>query len=190
MPSPYPYNEFLHDTGHSEFHSVQTIELGELIESGVFTWERVPWVNAAYSPEQYRRLCEAFELRFWAREIGITPVGLWFKRLTYKLVYDLMPKYRPLYAQVEAGDYDPLQSGGEYSKERRIDSDFPETLLSNNQDYASKGYDLERETIGRGNFADDYANYAEKVVAVDVMILDDIEKELFTSLYTTNVNGW
>ena len=182
-------DEYEHDTGLPEFHSVMTISLGELIDCGVFTWERVDWKDAAYSPEQYARLCAAFEARYYYRDISIIPVKAWLKRLHYEIVYNLMPKYRPLYAQLDSGDFDPLQTGGEYRKERRIDSDFPETLLSGNQDYASSGYDFEREMIGRGNLADDLSNYVDKVHGVDDMMIRELGK-LFSSLWTTNVNGW
>lgn len=180
---------FKHNTGNAEFHSVQTIELGELIEHGIFTWERVGWRDSAFSQEQYDRLCKAFEERFYLREISITPVGAWMKRLHYELAYKLMPKYKPLYAQLDSG-YDPLQMGGEYRKERKIESDFPETLLSGNQDYASKGYDFESESVGRGQLTADYVDYIERFTAIDDAILDEIDKDLFSSLYTTNVNGW
>lgn len=184
-------NEFENDTGINEYHSVQTIELAELIEDGIFTWERIGWKPYAYSDAQYDRLCAAFEDRFYFREISITPVGAWFKQLRYALCYKLMPKYKPLYAQLETGDYDPLQTGGEYTKERKIESEFPETLISRtDEDYLSRGYDFEREMVGRGNFADDYANYIVKVSSIDDAILTEIEKDLFSCLYTTNVNGW
>lgn len=182
-------NEFLHDTGVDKFKSVQTITLGQLIEEGIFTWSRVDWAASAYSTEQYNRLCKAFEARFYNDDIGITPVKRWIRQLSYKLNYELMPKYRPMYAQLDAG-YDPLQNGGEYAKERRIDSDFPETLLSGNQDYASKGYDYERESIQRGSLVEDYTSYVEQFRSIDAMILDEIERDLFSCLFTTNVNGW
>lgn len=182
--------EFIGGVGTPEFHAVITIQLGELIEDEIFTWEKIGWINAAYSPEQYTRLCEAFEARFYLDEISCLPVGHWMRLLKYELVHNLMPKYRPLYAQLEAGDYDPLQTGGEYRKERKIESEFPETLLTENQDYASKGYDFVAESVGRGNMADDLANYAEKVSSLDNMLLDEIQKKLFTCLYSTNVNAW
>ena len=184
-------DEWRHVTGQPETHSVQTLELGELIEDGIFTWERIGWREFAYSDTQYRRLCNAFEDRFYFREISITPVGAWFKRLRYELAYRLMPKYKPMYAQLESGEFDPFQTGGEYSKERKVESEFPETLLSGTtQDYLSSGYDYERESIGRGNFADDFANYIEKVTSLDDTILNELDAKLFTNLYTTNVNGW
>ena len=178
------------NTGTVDFHAVQTIELGELIEDEIFTWARINWAEAAYSPEQYTRICEAFESRFWAREISITPVGLWFRRLRYKLVYELMPKYRPLYAQLDNGNYDPLQNGGKYGKRRDITSEFPETLLNGSDEtYASAGTDSEFEEIGRdGSLTENVTLYAEQFRAVDVMILDELES-MFSCLYTTNVNG-
>ena len=189
MIDPINTDELMHDVGEPRFHDVHTITLGELINEGIFKWDAIWLPTHAYSPEQYTRLCEAFELRFYYREIGITPYKQWAKRLSYELVYQLMPKYKPLYAQIEAG-YDPLQTGGEYRKERKIESDFPETLLSANQDYASKGYDFEGESVGRGNFTDDYLNYAENFLAVDAMILKELESKMFSMLFTVNVNGW
>ena len=138
MLNPLDPEVFKHDTGIPDFHAKQTIQLGDLIEDEIFTWERVNWKDAAYNESQYNRLCELFEAKFWLREISFTPIGLWMKRLRLELTYNLMPKYKPLYNQLEDGDYDPLQTGGEYRKERKIESDFPETLLSQNQDYASK----------------------------------------------------
>lgn len=182
--------EFKRETGIPDFHSVQTIELGELILDGIFTWDRVDWKDAAYSNEQYNRLCAAFEDRYWLREISITPVGAWFKKLHYTLVYDLMPKYRPMYAQLESGNYDPLQNGGEYGKSRDITSDFPETLLNGSEEsYLSTGKDSEYEKIGRdGSLTENAMLYAEQFKAVDVMILDELEI-LFSCLYSSNLNG-
>ena len=183
-------DEFATSTGVPDFHSVQTIKLGELVLNNVFTWERVDWRDSAYSSDQYTRLCNAFEDRFWLREIGITPVGMWIKRLHYTLVYEIMPKYRPLYAQLDSGDFDPLQNGGKYGKRRDVHSDFPETLLSGtDQAYASSGDDSEYEEIGRdGSIAENAALYAEQFRSVDAMILDELEG-LFSCLYTSNVNG-
>ena len=106
--------EWRTDTGVPEFHSVQTIELGQLIDSKIFTWGYCYWGDVAYSPEQYARVCQAFEDRFWLREIGITPVKAWMRKLRYTLRVELCPKYNPLYAQIEAGEYDPLQNGGKF----------------------------------------------------------------------------
>lgn len=180
--------EFQNATGIPDFHSVQTIELGDLILDGIFTWERVNWKDSAYSEEQYKRICKAFEQRFWLREISITPVGAWMQRLEYKLNYEICPKYNPLYEQLE--EYNPLQNGGRYLKERKIESEYPETLLSNNQDYASSGFDDELEEVKMdGSLTDNVKNYALNFRSVDAMILDELEKFMFSNLYTSNVNG-
>ena len=180
--------EFTNATGTPEFHSVQTIELGELIIDGVFTWDKVDWKDSAYSEEQYKRVCKAFEQRFWLREISITPVGAWLARLEYKFNYEICPKYNPLYAQLEK--YNPLQKGGAYKKERKIESEFPETLLSENQDYASRGYDYEMEEVRMDDSLTNLAvEYALQFKSIDAMILDELEKFMFSNLYTTNVNG-
>ena len=183
-------DELYTNTGLPDYHAVQTIQLGELINDGVFTWNRVPWRDAAYSQEQYERLCIAFEARYFYREIGITPVYAWFKRLEYRLVYELMPKYRPMYAQLDNGNYNPLQHGGEYGKRRDIDSQFPETLLSGTDEtYASSGKDSEWETVKMdGALTENYALYVEQFRAIDAMILDELET-MFSCLFTTNANG-
>ena len=182
--------EFMHATGRPEFHDVQTITLGELIRDGVFTWDKIDWKSAAYSDTQYERLCTAFEDRFYFREIGITPIYAWLKKLRYKLVYELMPKYRPLYAQLDSGEYDPLQSGGEYGREREIASEFPETLLNGSDEtYASSGNDKEYEIVRQdGVFTEKYAMYVELFRTMDAAILDELET-LFSCLYSTNLNG-
>ena len=172
-----------------DYHATVTIQLGELVDGGVFDWEKVGWKQHAYSDAQYERVCESFMQRFWLEEISTLPVGQWLKLCSYAF-RNLSIKYNPLYAQLENGDFDPLQNGGEYAKERKINSKFPETLLTESQDYASDGFDYVRESVGRGNLADDISNYADKVSSIDDMMLDEIEGMLFCCLYTTNVNGW
>ena len=134
--------EFHDATGIPDYHSVHTIELGELIEGGIITWKRVDWSKAAFSPEQHARVCKAFEARFWLREIGITPASQWMRYLAYTLNYEICPKYNPLYEQL--AEYNPLQNGGEYGLERYIDSDFPETLLNGSKQYYSSSLGRDR----------------------------------------------
>lgn len=183
-------DEFRNDTGIPDYHSITTISLGELIEDGVFTWERVNWKSRAYSEQQYNRLCKAFEMRFYTRDISMTPIKLWFMRLEYKLVNEICPKYNPLYAELEKGEYNPLQHGGEYGRERRIASDFPETLLNGSDEtYASSGEDKEYETVKLdGAMTENYKLYADEFRAIDARILDELEC-MFSCLYATNLNG-
>lgn len=179
---------FVPDNGHSRFKAVLTITLGELIEAGLFDWSRseLDWSEAAYSTEQYMRICEYFKERFYWREISMQPYKKWAMYLKRKLVFELMPKYKPLYERIAEG-VNPLSSENEYYKSRKINSDYPETLLSGNSDYISDGTDEETQRIKEGPFVDSMANYAERAKSVDEMLLDELEI-MFVSMYTVNMN--
>lgn len=176
------------DNGHSRFKAVLTITLGELIEAGLFDWSRseLDWSEAAYSEEQYTRVCEYFKERFYWREISMQPYKKWAMYLKRKLVFELMPKYKPIYERIAEG-VNPLSSENEYYKSRKINSDYPETLLSGNSDYISDGTDEETQRIKEGSFVDAMANYAEKAKSVDEMLLDELEI-MFVSMYTVSMN--
>lgn len=174
-----------------EWYAVYTIQLGELIEDGLFDWsnENLDWSNAAYDAEQYQRVCEYFNMRFYYREISIIPYLEWITYLKRKIVYELMPKYAPLYDLVKDG-INPLADSNEYYKNRRIESSYPETLLSNNSDYVTDGQDEEYQRIKEGNFTDSYLKYVEGFKAVDEAMLDELES-MFISMYSLNMNtGW
>lgn len=176
-------------TGVAKWNAVYTIQLGELIESGVFDWKRpeLDWSVAKYDDEQYVRLCAYFVDRFYYREISMEPFKLWANFLKRKLVYELMPKYKPLYERVAEG-INPLSDENEYYKNRTIESAYPETLLSENADYITDGKDEEFQRIKEGNFVDVMDNYAMKYRSIDQMILDELEI-LFIGLYTANMNA-
>ena len=184
------YKDVIEYAGQDETHAVYGIPLHDLIESGVFDWNRkeLDWKNAAYDEAQYERVCAYFIERFRFRSPSIVPMLEWMYALRRMLVYELMPKYKPLYAQIESG-VAPMGED-EYYKERKISSMYPETLLSGNSDYISSGDDREYELIKVSNAADDSANFAEKYKGVDELLLDEIDAKLFTHMYTTNVNGF
>lgn len=177
------------ETGTPEWHPLYTVTLGSLIEDGLFSWDRteLDWSSAAYDAKQYTRVCGYFNARFYYEEISVLPIKRWFNELHRRLVYDLMPKYKPLYETVAQG-VNPFQDSDEWHKRRQITSDYPETLLSANADYASDGTDLEYETIKNGNIAEHAAQFAELYRGVDTMLLDELEV-LFIQVYTSNVNG-
>lgn len=176
-------------TGIPEMHPLYTVYLQSLIEDDVFDWTKpeLDWSNAAYDAEQYARVCAYFIERYRYQEIAVLPVKLWFNELHRRLVYDLMPKYKPLYEAAAQG-VNPYQDSDEWHKRRQITSDYPETLLSANADYASDGVDLEYETVKNGNIAEHTAQFAELYRAVDTLLLDELEV-LFIQVYTANVNG-
>ena len=175
-------------TGQPESHAVYTVELCELMQSGAFDWSRpeLDWEDAAYNTEQYERFCEYFEQRFMFREISMLPPLQWFVALKRMLVYELMPKYKPLYAQVESG-LAPLGEN-EYYKERHISSLYPETMLSGNSDYISSGEDKEWERVKVNNPAEALENYQNGFRSVDAALGDELEV-LFISMYTSFANA-
>ena len=189
MPEYMPIDEFDAYTGHDDWHALYSIQLGELVEAGIFDWAKpeLDWSIAAYDDEQYARVCAYFIDRFYYDEISILPVGQWFKQLHRRLIYELMPKYKPLYERIAEG-IDPFQNGGEYHKRREISSDYPETLLSENADYISTGNDLEYETVKEGDIPNALDAYMQLYRSVDKALLDELEL-LFVQLYTSNVNG-
>lgn len=182
---PVAFDEW---TGKDEFYAVYTIQLGELLENGVFSWEmqELNWKDAAYNDEQYTRVCSYFIERFYYREISIEPFAEWARMLKRKLIYELMPKFKPLYERIDEG-INPLSDSNEYYKNRTIESAYPETMLSGNSDYVTDGRDEEFERIKEGNFVDTVENLADRYKSVDEMILDRLES-MFISMYTVNMN--
>lgn len=177
------------ETGCSRFNAVYTVCLGELIESGVFSWDmpEYDWSGYAYDAEQYARFCEYFNMRFYFREVSMVPLKKWQYYLMSKIRFELCPKYNPLYERIAQG-YAPLASGDEYRKKREINSDYPETLLSGNADYISDGVDLEEETIKEGDFTENANRYAAEFRSIDKMMADELES-MFMQMYTASVNG-
>ena len=182
-------DEFDDYIGNSEWFSVYTIQLGELVENGVFDWKspELDWSIAAFDDEQYARVCSYFIERFRYREISIEPYLEWARMLKRKFVFEIMPKYKPLYERVDEG-INPLSGENEYYKNRTIESAYPETLLSENADYITDGKDEEFQRIKEGSLVDNMENYAMKYKGVDEMLLDELES-MFICMYTTNVNA-
>ncbi len=177
-------------TGNNIWNAVYTVQLGELIEVGLFDWtmQELDWKEAAYNEEQYERFCAYFVERFRFREISIEPFYEWATMLKRKLVYELMPKYIPMYQRIEDG-FNPLQTEDEYYKRRTIGSDYPETLLSGNADYISDGEDEEYERIKEGKLVDALDDFVSKFRSVDALICDELES-MFIGLYTMNANAF
>lgn len=181
--------EMLDYTGRDEWYAVYTVQLGELVETGVFDWSRpeLDWSIAKYDDEQYARVCAYFVERFMYREISIEPFLEWATVLKRKLVYELMPKYSPMYERVAEG-IDPFAESDEYYKNRTIQSAYPETLLSDNADYITDGRDEEFERMKEGRTAENAAKYVKLYKGVDEFMLDELES-MFVSLYTANINA-
>lgn len=174
-----------------DFHSVYSVQLCELIEGQWIDFDDETWDFDSYKRfegdrEQRDRLWLKFKRRFYFREIGITPPGQWKWELLRKLD-EIMPKYKPLYKMLDDGQ-NILQHYGEYGKARNIYSEFPQTMLGDNEDYASNGTDREHEEIYLG----DWIDQLEKIKGyddIDVMILKELET-MFSCMFTVNVNGY
>lgn len=183
---------------HRDPHAVITIPLYELIDTGWVKWYtrtdsngaisiNSDWAWDYYDKDQYVRVCDKFNARFMWDEISILPPLRWKQQLIRRF-NEIMPKYKKIYDAINNG-VDPLQVSSQYGKSRNIFSEFPETILSGNSDYVSTGTDREHELINQGDVLDKFREIGTNFVAVDAMILDEMEV-MFTSLYTANMNGW
>ncbi len=191
VPSYTPKEFKYHDS-----HATVTTQLCDLIEYGYVNWYTttyegviVPdseWVWDYYDLDQYRRVCDKFNERFYWDEISIIPPMKWKQQLLRK-INEIMPKYKIIYKAIDSG-IDPLATSSNYGKSRNIYSEFPETLLNGNSDYVSNGNDNEFENVTVGDTLSKYKEIASKFDDVDVMILKELEV-LFSSLYTVSVNG-
>ena len=168
-----------------EFHSVMSVELGELIEGKWVNWDDESWHWDAFDDEQYKRVCEKFNNRYFHRDIGILPPGQW-KREVLRKFNEIMPKYKPVYQALKDGA-DILQMGNEYGKSRDVYSDFPATQLKNaTQDYASNASDRQYERIQQGDWIQKMTELQD-YNDVDAMILDELSG-MFSGLYTVNTS--
>lgn len=176
-----------YDSDYYDFHAKVSIQLGELIKSGLFDWEHdETLVWDYYSEEQYQRLMKKFVNRYFYREIGALPYKKWALFYVRKM-NEIMPKYKFLYKALDDG-IDPLQNYDRYGKSRDVFSDFPATQLGDNQDYADNSTDKQYEEIEQGNYLDIAVKIRDEYQDVDVMILDECNV-LFSSLYSVSING-
>ena len=176
-----------------DFHSVFSIQLCELIEGGWIDFSDESWDFDSYQREgvpndreQRDRFWMKFMKRYYWREIGITPPGQWKWEVLRKL-NEIMPKYKYAYKLIDEG-IDILQTYAEYGKSRNIFSDFPQTMLGGNEDYASSGTDKQHENIYLGNWIDTMKKL-RSYDDVDVMILNELET-FFSVMFTVSVNGY
>lgn len=178
--------EYYEPVEFDEYHSVFSIQLCELINDGWIDFSDSSWDFDSYNEEQRNRFWKKFERRYYWREIGIMPPKQWKWEVLRKLD-EIMPKYKPIYKMLDDGQ-NILQHYGEYGKSRNIFSEFPQTQLGNNEDYASNGTDREHEEIYLG----DWMEQLEKLKTyndVDVMILNELET-FFSCMFTVNINGY
>lgn len=175
-----------------DYHASYSIQLCELINDGLIDFSLEEWNFDSYEKEegdteQRDRFWEKFTARFYFREIGLFPPGIWKHEVLRKL-NEVMPKYKPIYKALDDG-VNILQKMGEYGKSRNVYSDFPQTRLAgSNQDYASNATDREHEEIYTGDWIDTLARI-RTYNDVDVMLLNEMET-MFSAMFTVSVNGY
>lgn len=171
-----------------------SITLGDLLYKDeytepVFSWTGIMnWSDYAFSPEQYERVCSMFEQKYYWEEIS-EPANYqkWLRLLAYTIKFELCPKYNKLY-ELEANKELPLLANeSKFGKSRDIESEFPETLLSGNSDYASRGKDREYEDVVLGDTLEKLETIAEKYRPIDQMFVDELQ-EFFSMVYSTHIN--
>lgn len=170
-----------------EFFNPITITLGELYEGGFIDFSDPSWKWDSYDQEQFERMNSKIMNRFYYREIGVIPPGRW-KLEFLRIINETMPKLKPLYKYI-ADDGNILSNSDTFGKNRTIYSEFPQTMLGDNQDYASTGEDNEFETIVQGDFLAKAEAIATRYNDVDVILLDRLET-CFSSLISLNMNGF
>ena len=173
-----------------DFHAVMTIQICELAEAGWFDLTDPSWdFGPKYSEEQHKELCTRITNHFWWREICVTPPGIW-KQMFLTRMNEIMPKFMQLYAMLdpESDYYQPLGQEGEYYKSRNIFSDFPQTKLAGNEDYASTGNDTEYQRIKQMDLLE-LAERVRNYYDVNSLICSCIS-DLFSQLHTVSINAW
>lgn len=169
-----------------DYYNPISITLDELIAEKVIDFTAEDMQYNYYSITQRDTLNSKIVARFGMREIGITPPGLW-KQQFVRIMNEIMPKYKLWYKLID-DDLNFLQNSNSYTKGRNIYSDFPQSQLGGNADYATTGHDYEHETVHDGDVLaklDALKRYND----VDVEILNELET-LFCSFATVNVNGY
>lgn len=175
-----------------DFHGVMTYTFGELLDvPGGVDWATATWSwrDVAYDGTQYTRCCKKIENRFYDRELGVLPVSRW-KRHFLRLITEIMPTLKPLYAAVDGNSGIMLSDMDTWHKMRTVFSDFPATQLAENQDYASNATDTQYETIANGDFMDKVNRIRNgDYVDIDVLLLEHLET-CFSPLWTVNINNY
>lgn len=172
-----------------ERYDYMTITLGEWYELGFYKpFNDDSWKFDSYNDEQYTRLCQKIINRYYYREVSI-PLPAQWKRAYLRKLNEIMPKYKLLYQRVEQG-INLLQESRDREKSRDIFSDFPETMLSGNSDYASTGNDRESDMLREGNAAELLTQFAREWQDVDTLILNELEHTLFTGIMVPTIPLW
>jgi len=182
-------------TTSADWHNVYTLTLNELLDCGALSKETGAanslldgWTH--YSDEQAARVVDIIIGEYGSREIGITPIRIWYQHYQSKMA--VAAQQANLLYPIIGVDTSELSGGGYKERRREIDSRFPQTMLSqHNSDYASSGNDrvIERlETLNSLDIINTMKGIAEDIVAVDDLFVQALDP-LFLHIFTPYVNG-
>lgn len=194
IPFNTDFRDFKNGTNPDVPNAYVSITLGELLYSDeyiepVFKWAGImDWSEYAFSPEQYSRVCSMFEQKYYWEEIS-EPGNYqkWLRLLAYTIKFELCPKYNKLYELESKRELPLMATETKFGKSRDVESEFPETLLSGNSDYASRAKDREYEDQNYGDTLEKLDAIAQRYRSIDQMFIDELAP-FFTMIYTTNLN--
>lgn len=170
-----------------DFHAKTTIQFGELIESG-FDWGANDYYkDKSFTETNRNRLNQKIVNRYYFREICAVPPGI-FKHFLMRKLNEIMPKYNELYKLINSKDFHVLREETNNSKYRHVFSEYPQTQLKGDSDYATNAQDNASGSTRDGAPIDMMIDYQERYNDVDVMILNELEV-CFLSMMTSNING-
>lgn len=173
----------------SDWHANNTIFFGELIESR-FNWGKEDYfkdMDDDFDNNHRERLNQKIEARYFYREICCTPPGK-FKHFLVRKLNELLPKYNELYKVRDAGDFHVLRQETKNSKYRHIYSEYPQTQLKGDADYATNGQDNAAGSTVDGPPVDMFIDFHDRFDDIDVMIIDQLEV-CFWSAMSNTING-
>lgn len=172
----------------SDWHANITIQLGELIEAG-FDWGRNEYFkDPSFSEKNRTRLNQKIEDRYYYREICEVPPGK-FRHFLIRKLNEILPKYNEIYKIIDADMLKVLRKETSNRKYRNVYSEYPQSQLNGNADYATNANDNAGAETVDGPVIELITEFMDKYNDVDVMILNEINV-CFLSLISTSVNGF
>ena len=169
-----------------DFHAVVTIQFGELLESN-WDWGKNEWYasNPEFPVEIRERLNALIEERYYFREICAVP-PLKFKKFLIRKLNAIMPKYWELYTLRAAGELNLLRGSTVRHKSRKVFSEYPQSQISGESDYATNAGDDQGITTVDGPVLDRIIKFSAEWVDIDTQIVDALEP-CFLALLTTSL---
>lgn len=167
-----------------DYHSVNTIQLCELVNDGFPLLMDYNLNNA-----DKKRITNLAVRRYWNREISTSP---WeFRQNFNQILNEQYLKYEPLYKLLKQAKDDLNFGGSSENKSRDINSEYPQSQIKKfGQDYASNATDHEDKstnTLGTLDTLERYQDILNRYDNIDLKILNELDK-CFSSLLSSFIN--